>query len=234
MGIANTLFVLLAIGGGFVVMTHETIQSRYSVKEVAPRLVFAVIAVNASLAIAGQAIAFSNALAGSFLGAGLDPNSAVGGIGGVIGNAVGAGGVLILLSVMATVLSLGLVCVYLIRAALVVLLVAAAPLALACHALPQTEGLAALWWRAAVACFAVQIGQAIVLIASVRVFFSSSGTDAVGISTGDALVSLLMVICLFWIMLRIPVWAGRMVFDRSNRSVKVITNKVITIAKAVS
>jgi hypothetical protein len=41
-----------------------------------------------------------------------------------------------------------------VRVALLILLVAAAPLALICHALPQTEGLARLWWRATAACLA--------------------------------------------------------------------------------
>jgi hypothetical protein len=41
-------------------------------------------------------------------------------------------------------------------------LIAVAPFALACHALPQTEGIARWWWRAFTAILAIQSAQAVV------------------------------------------------------------------------
>jgi hypothetical protein len=58
-----------------------------------------------------------------------------------------------------------------VRALLVVFLVVAAPVMLAAHALPQTEGLARLWWRAMAACLGVQLVQALAL--AVRVFLEA-------------------------------------------------------------
>jgi len=55
---------------------------------------------------------------------------------------------------------------------LTVVLLAMAPLALACHGLPQTEGVARWWWRAFAGILAIQAAQALVLVAAVRVFLS--------------------------------------------------------------
>ena len=44
-------------------MGHETLQSRYALKDVIPRLGVAAIAANASLAICGQMVSVANALA---------------------------------------------------------------------------------------------------------------------------------------------------------------------------
>lgn len=213
---ADTIFVVFAIIGGIVVMTHETIQVRYSAKEIIPRLVFAVIAVNISLVIISQAIALANGLAQAFLGNGLDSSQAVGGLGGVIVATTGQGGLYILMALAVTVLCLMLVGVYLVRALLIVLLIVAAPLALACHALPQTEHIAMLWWRSVAACLTIQVAQALVLLTAVRVFFAPDGSTTLGLGPAGALLNLLITLCLFWIMWKIPTWAERVVFGPNS------------------
>ena len=45
-GMANGFFVIFIVIGGAVVMSHETLQTRYSTKEIAPRLVVGAIAAN--------------------------------------------------------------------------------------------------------------------------------------------------------------------------------------------
>lgn len=71
-GIANTGFVLLILAGAVLVMGHETIQTSYGVKEIAPRLLLAFLAANLSLFLAGQAIPLANALTRALLGTGAD------------------------------------------------------------------------------------------------------------------------------------------------------------------
>jgi hypothetical protein len=56
LGIANALLVLLIVAAGTLVMGHETLQSRYALKDAIPRLALGAIAANASLAICGQMI----------------------------------------------------------------------------------------------------------------------------------------------------------------------------------
>src|SRR5919108_179013 len=176
---ANGFFVILVIVAGAIVMGYETVQSSYSVKEMAPRVVLGILAANASLLIAGLAIDLANALSQAFLGQGIGPASATGTMRVLVLTAIAGGGTfLVLVGLAVAVLVLLLAAVWVIRVSLVVVLVAGSPLALACHALPQTEGAAQFWWRALAACLGIQVAQSLVLITALRVFFDPEGRAA--------------------------------------------------------
>jgi hypothetical protein len=212
-GIANSGFVLLVLLGGILVMTHESLQARYSAKEILPRLAVAFTAANTSLLLAGWAIRLANATSRAVLGAGVDPQRVAQTLSPLrLLPGPGARNLfLTLLGLIVAALALGLLVTCVLRAALVAILVAGAPLALALHALPHTEGLARLWWRALAAALGVQIGQALVLVVALRVFFDADRAQVLGIGTGR-LADLLVSGGLLWLLLRIPGWARRAVF----------------------
>jgi len=213
--IANTCFVLLVTAGGVLVMTHETLQTSYGVKEIAPRLVLAFLAANLSLVISGQAIELANALARALLGTGTDPAHVQTSLRTLaLAPLDSSSGLLILVALVVAVMALVLVAAYVVRVALLIVLVAGAPLALACHALPKAEGLALLWWRAFAGCLGIQLGQALVLSMAVRVFFEADRAQVLGLQGSAHLVDLIVVGCLLWMLLRIPVWVSRLVFGR--------------------
>ena len=108
-------------------------------------------------------------------------------------------------------LALVLAVVYVLRLMALVLLTAAAPLALACYALPQTAWAARWWWRALTACLAIQVAQALVLTAAVRVFSSAGWIPLNG--TSSSVLPVLTAICLLYIMMRIPWWISRPVLS---------------------
>jgi hypothetical protein len=222
-GVANSAFVLLILAGGLLVMGHETVQTRYSVKEIAPRLVVAFLAANVSLTVVGQAIELTNGVSRALLGQGVDPAHTADTIKRLTLAPLDSGGIfLTLLTLVIAVLALALVLAYVVRVVLLTVLVAGAPIALACHALPQTDGLAQLWWRALAACLGVQVGQSLVLIAALRVFFETDRPAVLGLDGNAHLVDLLVVLCLLWVLVRIPTWAGRAVFTgRGRRSMLV-------------
>lgn len=231
-GVANAALVLLALIGGVIVMSHETLQHRYAAKEIAPRLVVAVVATNASLAVAGQAIGLANAASKGILGGGLTPEAASGQLRGLMTNVLRDGGVfLVLLGVVVAAMVLIVVVVYVARVALLVVLVSAAPLALAGHALPQTEGLARLWWRSLAALLGIQLAQSLTLVASLRIFLTGDGDGMLGFPSGG-LVDVVVIICLLWIMIRIPVWAGRVVLDGRRSAVGSVARTYV-VAKTV-
>src|SRR5690606_23883665 len=58
-----------------------------------------------------------------------------------------------------------------VRIVLVVVLVVAAPLMLAFHALPQTNYIAVVWWRSMAALLAVPVAQSLAFTAFMRLFF---------------------------------------------------------------
>jgi hypothetical protein len=110
--------------------------------------------------------------------------------------------------------------------------VCAAPLLLLAHGLPQTEGLARMWWRAMTAALGVQVAQALTLAATVHVFFSG-GQSVLGVATGGSLVSLLLVLCLFWVLLRIPFWAKELAVSRRFSSTTARMAKTYVLARVV-
>ncbi|MHB1615272.1 MAG: hypothetical protein ACYCYA_13320, partial [Actinomycetes bacterium] len=229
-GIANVVVVLFVLAGGALVMGHETLQTRYAAKDIAPRIVVAVIAANASLALVGIAIHLVNGLSLALLGPGVDPSNATSVLTQLVTAPLASGGIfLVLMGLVAAVLGLVLLAVYVIRVALLVLLVAAAPLALICHALPQTEGLARLWWRAVAGLLAVQVAQALVLITALRVFFASDGHATLGLASSGGLVDILIAICLLYVLVRIPAWVSRAVFAGTAHSPGSIGRAVKTV-----
>ena len=102
----------------------------------------------------------------------------------------------------------------LIRAAILLTLTAGAPLALACHALPQTDPLAKLWWRAIIGCLATQVAQALVLIICVQVFFDPNADTILGLPSSGGLVDLLLCLVLLFILIKTPIWTTRIVLGR--------------------
>ena len=214
LGIADALLVLLIVIAGALVMGHETVQSRYALKDALPRLAFAAIVANASLALSGQLIGIANAFAFGFLAGGVDPTQASASLKQFIVGAVASGGIfLIFLGLACAVVAVILLVLYIVRAALIVVLVCAAPLMLIAHALPQTEGLARLWWRGMTAALGVQVAQAFLLATAVRVFFTSEGHSALGLSVTGSLIDLLVALCLLWLLVKVPFWAKELAFS---------------------
>ncbi|GAA2039320.1 hypothetical protein GCM10009839_46550 [Catenulispora yoronensis] len=216
--LANSFYVLFVLAGGIIVMTHETLQSRYAMKDILPRLFAGFLVGNASLAILGLIIHLADVLAQGVMGQGLDPKAAGTALAHMItGSILNSGGVfLAILGLVAAVMAVVLLITYLVRVALMVLLAVAAPVALACHALPQTEGLARLWWRAVIGTLAIQLGQSLVLVTALQIFLDPGGQTALGFPTGSGLTDLLVFIMLFFILIKIPFWVGRSVFGRSQ------------------
>ena len=233
LGIADALLVLVVMAAGAILMHHETLQTSYALKEFIPRLVVAGVAANASLAISGQMIAFANVLSSGLLGNGVNPEQAGHTLELLVLHAIQDGGIfLVLLGLACAVLAVALLILYIVRAALIILLVCAAPLMMIAHGLPQTEGVARFWWRAMLAALGVQAAQAFTLAATVHVFFAS-GKSVLGVGTGGSLVDLLLVLCLFWVLLRIPFWAKELAFSRRFSSSTVRMAKTYVVFRVV-
>jgi hypothetical protein len=211
-GLANAGYVLLVCAGGVLLMTNETLQARYAIKDVAPRLVVGLVASNTSLLVVGSGIELANALSRALLGPGVDPDQARATLKAVLVFPLdGADVWLTLLLVAVVVLAMVLGASYVLRVAVLVALTVAGPLALASHALPQTEALARWWWRGVTACLAIPVAQSLALITALRVFFHADQDRVLGLGSAR-LVDLLVVTCLLWLLARIPTWAVRLVF----------------------
>ncbi|MFG1705434.1 conjugal transfer protein TrbL family protein [Nonomuraea sp. M3C6] len=216
--IANTAFVLLATIGAITAMGHQTVQTRYAVKEVLPRLAMAILATNTSFLICGKVVETANALSQAILGQDFDAERAAAHLRMLILPPSNSQIFYILLELVAIVLLIMLLISFVMRSALVLLLVVAAPMALACHALPQTDGLARFWWRAFSGLLVIQIAQSLTLVIAVRVFFNQDGRFLLGIAPTGQLVNLVLALCLLIILVRIPGWISRRIFAQAGGS----------------
>ncbi|WP_280489264.1 conjugal transfer protein TrbL family protein [Nocardia carnea] len=208
------IYGLLVMAAGVLLMVRETLQTRYSVQDLAPRIVVGFLAGAMSLLIATQAIRFANALATAVAGDGLDPGSAgaalrelatITAARGLVSPAAGAGIFVILLEVALVVLLVILLITYVIRVAITIILVVAAPLALMCHVLPGLDAVARWWWRSFAACLAIQVVQSLVLVTALRVFLTPGGWEFFG-PNADGLVSLIIGLALMAVLIKVPFW----------------------------
>ena len=143
LAIADSAYVLLVLIGGVIVMGHETLQTSYSAKDIAPRLVTGFLAANLSLVLISRATTIANALSAALAGDGVTPATAASALLGTLTAPLPGGGIfLVLLALAGAVLALVLAVVYVLRLMALVLLTAAAPLALAalCAAADRVGG----------------------------------------------------------------------------------------------
>ncbi|RSN56669.1 hypothetical protein [Actinomadura sp. WAC 06369] len=218
--IANTCFVLVITAGGVLLMAgHSLPGTELTPGQLVARVVGAFLASNLSLIVLGYAISLANGLSRALLTMGaesIDPGVVAEVIAGYIAAQLVPSNLFpVLIALGAVVLALCLVFVYIVRVALTIVLIAAAPIALMLHALPVTDGLARLWWRGITGLLAIQVCQSLVLATAFRLLFTDSEDDrgsVLGLPSVGDVTDLLLAVCLLWLMVRIPAWVARTVW----------------------
>jgi uncharacterized membrane protein YgcG len=227
--VANAIFAGLVLIGGLIVMGHETLQTRYAFKQIAPRLVIAAIAANLSWEIITRAIELAAALAVDLAGNGMTPGQIIARL--IVSQIAGGPIFLVLLNLSVQVMVLALVLALIVITALLALLTITAPLALSLHALPQTEAIAQLWWRCLAATLAVPILDGIILALIWRILLQPGGFGVLGVATqAGALLNLLVLLVLLYLMLKIPRWMFRIATGRPARSGPGLVRRVLRTA----
>lgn len=196
---------LLVLIAGVIAMSYQTVQTRHSIKELAPRLVVGFLAGALSLWVATKGIQIANALVPAIMGGGVDANSAGNTLRDMVLGSLNGGIWIIFIGIFLAGMLVALLITYVVRVALTVILIAGAPLALMFHALPQTEGIAYWWWKAYGGCLAIQLGQSLTLITAMKVFLAPGGFTVFG-PTMSGLINLLVALALMYILFKIPFW----------------------------
>lgn len=209
--IAVACYALVVALAGIVVMSHETVQTRYSVKEIAPRIPLGFLAAALSLFFAGKAVELANGLSRATTGGGVNADTAGLALRDFVlssFNSADGSIFMVLMWLVVVGVLVALLLTYVVRVALTVILIVAAPLALICHALPQTDGIARWWWKVFAGVLAIQVAQSLALITGVRVFLTPGGFGPGGLFglTGDGLVNVLVTLALMYIVFKIPFW----------------------------
>ena len=217
--VANGLFGLLVLIGAVVIAGHETVQTRWALKQIAARIVLGFLAANLSWTVITAGITGAAALSVAVAGNGMTPGQIL----TQVLTATLAGGPIftIILQLVLVVVAVALVICLVVIGVLLMLLTVTAPLALSLHALPQTEQIAYLWWRALAATLAIPVLQGLILALLARVVLQPGGYGLLGIPnvlTGAGnLVNLLVTLALLWVMVSLPTRMWRIATGRGGR-----------------
>ncbi|WP_239336837.1 hypothetical protein [Frankia sp. CiP3] len=220
--LANSLFLLILTVGGIAVMGYDSVQTRATAKELAPRMVIGFAAANLSLTLLGIAIRLANALSQALTAQRIDATGTTQLLltlllGGRITNIF-----LILLSLVVVGLAAMVVVGWIVRITVMMLLAVAGPLLLIWHGLPWTEGAAALWWRAVAGCLAIQIGQSLLIILGLQILLGGDGTGGL-LPNGDGLVNILVAASVLYVAIRLQSWVAQLVLRGSGGRPMVLT-----------
>jgi hypothetical protein len=232
LGIADALLLLFLLFGAGLVTVGGGLASQLTAKELLPRLVVAAIAANVSLVVFRTLTDLSNELARGVLGS-LEPSEVARLMVRILSNAALGNPFLALLALVLIAFGMLVIITYIVRAAALVVLVAAAPLLLVCHGLPQTEGYAQAWWRAVLALLVAPVAQSLLLAAAFRVMLTSSGV--LGLPIGSGLIDILVIGTLLYFLFKVPFWMMRAAFSQGGtRAVVQVKHAARAAVKAVT
>ena len=174
---ANAFMVLIVMVVGIVAMTHGSVQERYALKEMLPRVVIGFAAANLAIPIVAAVIAGANAVTAAMVGDAFNSQDSFDQIKRVVIDTTSDPAMflvaLVLRELVLWMLVL-LVITWLGRLSVLLVVAGTAPVALMCHALAFTEPVARIWWRSLLSCLAVQVLQAITLHMAVATLLSSN------------------------------------------------------------
>ncbi|MEV0598474.1 hypothetical protein AB0I82_04090 [Streptomyces sp. NPDC050315] len=229
--IANTLAILFVLAAGITAMGFESLQTRWQVRELLPRLAVGVFAANLSFELITRIIALGNALALGIYGKAASADDVAtllinlltpGKLGAIYRNVFGLVVVILAAVLLATVI---------VRITAFAMLVVAAPLLLMCHAHPVTDPLARLWWRALCGCLGAQIAQALALAVAIKVLLNPENINSFGLPTIGGTLNMLILCCVLYLLLKIPAWILRLVLGTSPGRLIWTTVKYVVLVR---
>lgn len=226
--VVDAVFVLAFVAAGVLTMTAGGSETtRYTVKDLVPRLIVGFVAAHFSQLWCGRLIDLANALTAALTTGENDSGGAVRAIRTHITAGRDTTAVLLFVVCVAIIAVLLAATAFsvIVRFAVVLVLTAAAPLALACHALPQTDPLARLWWRSYTGVLAVPVVQGFTLYAGQWMLTDPQHLlPALGLPVEPGgVLNLFVVMVMLWTTLRVPALMRRYVATGgSGRGVNVL------------
>ncbi|MCO1593749.1 hypothetical protein M8C17_01050 [Micromonospora sp. RHAY321] len=225
--VVDAVFVLAFVAAGVLTMSaggSET--SHYTVKDLVPRLIVGFIAAHFSQLWCGMLISLANALTGALTTPDGDSDRALRAIKTHV--AAGQDKTAVLLFVVCVaiiaVLLASTAFSVIVRFAVVLVLTAFAPLALACHALPHTDPIARMWWKAYAGTLAVPVVQGFTLYAGQWMLTDPAHLlPVLGLPVDPGgVINLFVVMVMLWTTLRVPAMMSRFVSTGNGRGANMI------------
>ncbi|MFG1849655.1 conjugal transfer protein TrbL family protein [Micromonospora carbonacea] len=232
--VVNACFVLAIVAAGAATMVGDSVETRYSVKQLAPRLVVGFVLSAFAVPLTGALIDVANALTVSMAGEAAPTTVAVTFVQARIASAMTDQGTALLTAVIGlliVVLMFMLVGGWIARVGVLVVLAGIGPVALACYATPWTQGAAELWWRSLLGCLATPTLQAVVFSAGIDLLIDPESNLPIllGLPGSDTL-NLVLVVVVLWTTVKIPTLMRRFVGQQGGRGPNVVGFVVRTVA----
>ncbi|MEV0269808.1 hypothetical protein AB0H43_13605 [Hamadaea sp. NPDC050747] len=196
--ITDIVFPIVIVAAGAIGMTYSSVQIQYQVKDLLPRLFVGWVGAHWSLPMCGLILRFADAFIHALttpmpdettsfhrlnsliaLSLGIDPA-------GDFDDPIKVGLLGTIITVLVVILAAWLVLTWIIRYALLIILVGLSPLAMASYSLPQLEGAARLWWRTLIGCLAIPAAQATTFSAGMWILLDPAAGLPAGVKPDDA------------------------------------------------
>ncbi len=234
--VVNAAFVLAIIVAGAVAMTHGTLQIRYEVKDLGPRLVVGLVASNVGVELCQKLIETANALTLAMVGETASGPRVIEFVKARVVSAMkdpSAGVLSVVIGLIIVVLFYLLLVGWFARIAALIVLAGIAPVALACYALPHTQSAAHLWWRSLLGCLSIPVLQAMFFSTGVDLLLNPDHNVPILLGIGPApstdVFNLFIAACLLWVTVRIPTLVGRYVTRAGQMSTVGVALRAVII-----
>jgi hypothetical protein len=232
--VVNAAFVLAVVTVGAIGMSHGGFQIRYQVKDLAPRLVFASVASAFATQLCAGVVQLANAVTVAMVGQTASGPRVITFVADRLTHASWdpmVRPILVVIALIIVVLFFQLIFSWFARIATLLVVAGTAPLALACYALPQTQPVADLWWRALGGALITPLLQGVVFSVGVDLLLDPGHNLAVsaGLPVESDVLNLFLIACLLMITVRIPKLVARYVTSsgRSMSSAGVLLRAVV-------
>ncbi|MFI6078900.1 hypothetical protein ACIA5C_46075 [Actinoplanes sp. NPDC051343] len=231
LAMVNTVYVLAILWMAILILGRDTIQSRYGLSELIPRLIIGLIAANLAMPLCSQLIGLANAVTAALTSQDITSPGSMKQMQQLVAASLGdpsgsdpAGFLLLLIGLVIAVMVGMLLMQWIVRIGILIVAVGVAPIALALHGTPHTEPAAKLWWRTMLGALATVLIQAIALHTTLTVFLSpNADLPLLGLpGSPGAAMKLMVVMCLLWSILKVPAMMRRYVSKSSPSSVGTI------------
>lgn len=212
------VFPLLILAAAAIGMSHSTLQIRYQVKDLLPRLVVGWLGAAWSVPMCVQILRFTNALLRALIVPMPGHDTSFDQLYKVIATAVGpidadqfgdsltAGVLQVIIAVLVAGLAAWMALTWIIRIGVLIIVVGISPLAMACYSLPILDGAARLWWRTLIGCLAIPAAQALTFSVGMWMLLDPRGglPDHNGDDTGAQTLNLFAALAVMIFTAKIP------------------------------
>jgi hypothetical protein len=233
--VVSASFILAIIAVGIATMVGGSVEMRYGIKELIPRLVVGFALSAFAVPLTSVLIEIANALTVSMTGASAPTTKTVTFVRARIASAMtdeSAALMTAVIGLLIVVLMFMLGGSWLARVGALIILAGVAPVALACYATPWTQGAADLWWRSILGCLATPALQAIAFSTGINLLIDpqSNLPNLLGVPGSDT-VNLLLVIVVLWGTIKIPSMMRRYVTGKGSPNIGGILLRAVFIQR---